>query len=124
VRPFGRALVECYFGGGFARDLEREGAGAAVAFAADELAGHFGNNVRNRLTLAACSAWGREPHILGSYSYAKPGAADGRAVLAAPVDERLFFAGEACSPARFSTAHGAYESGVTAAEQVPASLVR
>jgi monoamine oxidase len=39
-------------------------------------------------------------------------------VLAAPVDDRLFFAGEACSPHFFSTAHGAYESGVTAAEQI------
>jgi monoamine oxidase len=35
-----------------------------------------------------------------------------------PVDNRLFFAGEACSPSDFSTAHGAYETGITAADQV------
>jgi monoamine oxidase len=34
----------------------------------------------------------------------------------------LFFAGEACSIEDFSTAHGAYRSGVSAAEQVIAAL--
>ncbi len=41
---------------------------------------------------------------------ALPGRAGERAVLAAPVDGRLFFAGEACSPHAFSTAHGAWET--------------
>ena len=47
------------------------------------------------------------------YSHALPGYAEMRAVLAAPVDGRLFFAGEATSPNFFSTAHGAgkWESG-------------
>jgi monoamine oxidase len=34
----------------------------------------------------------------------------------------LFFAGEACSPKNFTTAHGAYESGVAAADQVITGL--
>jgi monoamine oxidase len=34
------------------------------------------------------------------------------------VDDRLFFAGEACSADDFSTAHGAYLTGVIAAEAV------
>jgi monoamine oxidase len=38
--------------------------------------------------------------------------------LAAPVDGRLFFAGEACSRGDFSTAHGGWITGVSAAEQV------
>ena len=42
--------------------------------------------------------------------------------LAAPVNERLFFAGEHCSPRDFSTAHGAYRSGVTAARQALKAL--
>ena len=61
-------------------------------------------------------AWQRDPWARGSYSYALPGHAEDRAVLAAPVDNRLFFAGEATSPNFFSTAHGAYLSGLTAAE--------
>ena len=50
--------------------------------------------------------------------------ADAGATLAAPVDGRLFFAGEACSRDDFSTAHGAYLSGVAAAEQAITALRR
>jgi monoamine oxidase len=39
-------------------------------------------------------------------------------VLASPVSERLCFAGEACSRQDFSTAHGAWESGLTAADSI------
>jgi monoamine oxidase len=42
-------------------------------------------------------------------------------VLAEPVDNRLFFAGEACSPHDFSTAHGALQTGVAAANAVIAA---
>jgi monoamine oxidase len=42
-------------------------------------------------------------------------------VLGGPVGDRLFFAGEACSPDFFSTAHGAYLSGIEAARSVLAS---
>jgi monoamine oxidase len=39
-------------------------------------------------------------------------------VLATSVDDRLFFAGEACSTYDYSTAHGAYRTGVAAANSV------
>jgi monoamine oxidase len=65
--------------------------------------------------------WGADPFARGSYSYALPGMADCRAALAAPVDGRLFFAGEACSRGDFSTAHGGWNTGVSAAEQVIAA---
>ncbi len=58
----------------------------------------------------------------GSYAYARPGAAGQRAVLAAPVDGRLFFAGEATSPDAFTTARGAYEAGGRAADEVLSAL--
>jgi monoamine oxidase len=38
------------------------------------------------------------------------------------VEGRLFFAGEATSPGGFSTAHGAYQEGVRAAEAVLIAL--
>ena len=47
-----------------------------------------------------------------------PATPDKRAVLAAPVDGRLFFAGEATSPNFFSTAHGARDCGERAAGEV------
>jgi monoamine oxidase len=125
IRPFGRPVIECYFGGKLAHELEEAGEGALGAFAIDELASLVGNDLRPKLKPLAATAWARDPFARGSYSYALPGHEDDRARLAAPVDDRLFFAGEACSPNHFTTAHGAYEAGVVAAaEQAIAALAK
>jgi monoamine oxidase len=116
-RPMGRPLVEGYFGGRLARQLEEAGEGAHAAFALDELAAHFGEGVRRRLQPLAGTRWASDPWAQGSYSYALPGHAGDRFELSRPVNGRIFFAGEACSPENFSTAHGAYETGIAAAAQ-------
>jgi monoamine oxidase len=118
LRPFGRQLIEAFFAGQFARDLEAEGEAAFADAAAGELASLLGERIRRRLHPIAATAWARDPYAQGSYSYALPGHADARAALAAPVEERLFFAGEACMVNDFSTAHGAYRSGLKAADAV------
>ena len=122
LRPLGMPVVEAFFGGDLAGRLGAEGPGALGAFAIDELAAVFGSGLRRRLSLAAESAWGVDPLIRGAYSHARVGQAGARAVLAEPVEDRLFFAGEACSPHAFSTAHGAYETGVAAADAALAAL--
>ena len=116
VRPLDRPAIYCFFGGRFAAALEREGQAAMFDFAAGELARLLGGGIRKQMAALTSTAWLQDPWARGSYSYALPGHADDRAVLAAPVDGRLFFAGEACSPNFFSTAHGAWLSGITAAE--------
>ncbi|MGH1570656.1 flavin monoamine oxidase family protein [Methylobacterium sp. P31] len=122
LRPFGRPVIEGYLGGSLARDLERAGDEAAAAFALEELTGLLGADFRRRASLLAATRWGRNTWMRGSYAYARPGAADRRAILAAPVDGRLFFAGEATSPEAFTTVRGAYESGLRAAEEVLPAL--
>lgn len=116
LRPFGRPLIEAFFGGRLAHELEAAGPGAFFDFATTELTGLFGSGIRARLWPLVETGWGRDPFARGSYSYALPGHADARARLAMPVDGRLFFAGEACSKHDFTTAHGAYVTGVEAAE--------
>ncbi len=123
LRPFGRPLIECYFGGALARDLEQAGPDALFAFACDELALLFGNSFRQRLHFITATSWALDPFSRGSYSYAGPGHADARQKLAQSVDDRLFFAGEACSAHHFSTAHGAYETGIAAAEEALAAVL-
>jgi monoamine oxidase len=122
LRPFGQPCIEGFFGGRFARQLEDAGEGALAAQAIDEIAGFLGNDFRRKLKPLAASRWARDPFARGSYSHALPGHAGDRAVLAAPVDGRLFFAGEATSPTFFSTAHGARDSGERAAGEVLALL--
>jgi monoamine oxidase len=122
LRPFGRPAIECFFGGVGARALEAEGEGASLDFGIQQLVALLGSEMRRRLTPLVESRWGAEPWFGGSYSHALPGKAASRALLAAPVENRIFFAGEACSSSDFSTAHGAHETGVRAAEAVLASL--
>ena len=122
LRPFGRPLFEAYLGGRHADALEAEGPGASTDFCTEQLAGLLGSGIRRRLTPVAASAWRRAAHVGGSYSHALPGRSAARAALAAPVDGRLFFAGEATSAHDFSTCHGAHDSGTRAADEALAAL--
>ena len=70
----------------------------------------------------AHSAWVLDPLANGSYSCALPGHADDRLGFAAPVDDRIFFAGEACSINFFGTAHGAFITAETAASDAAAAI--
>src|SRR5262245_49991044 len=122
LRPFGQPCIEGFFGGRFARRLEDAGDGAIAAAAIDEIVSFLGNDFRRKLKPLAESRWAHDPWARGSYSHALPGHAGDRAVLAAPVDGRLFFAGEATCPNFFSTAHGARDSGERAAKEVLAAM--
>jgi monoamine oxidase len=124
LRPFGQACIEGFFGGRFARSLEDAGDGAIAAHAIDEIVSFLGSDFRRKLRPLKESRWAHDPFARGSYSHALPGHAPKRAVLAAPVDDRLFFAGEATSPHFFSTAHGAHDSGERAAKEVMAATRR
>jgi monoamine oxidase len=123
LRPFGAPMIEGYFGGSFARELEEAGEKAFAEFAIEQIAALLGNDMRKRLTVMAVSRWHHDPYARGSYSHAAVGCSAQRAVLAAPVDDRLFFAGEACSTHDYSTAHGAYRTGIRAAQEVLGVLV-
>jgi monoamine oxidase len=118
IKPFGQPCIEGFFGGDFARQLEDAGEGAMAAQAIDEVVAILGSDYRRRLTPLKESRWALDPFALGAYSAALPGHAGARAALAAPVDGRLFFAGEATSPNFFSTAHGARDSGERAAREL------
>jgi len=124
LRPFGQPCIEGFFGGRFARSLEDAGDGAISAAAIDEIVSLLGNDFGRKLKPLAESRWAHDPWARGSYSHALPGHAGDRAVLAAPVDGRLFFAGEATSPGFFSTAHGARDSGERAAREVLQTLAK
>jgi monoamine oxidase len=118
LRPFGQPCIEGFFGGRYAQALEDEGDGAIAAHSIDEIVAFLGSDFRRKLKPLSESRWAHDPFARGSYSHALPGHTGKRAVLAAPVDGRLFFAGEATSPNFFSTAHGARDSGERAAGEV------
>ena len=61
IRPLDRPAIYCFFGGRFAAALERDGAAAMFSFAADELAGILGNDVRRQIAPLAATAWLGDP---------------------------------------------------------------
>lgn len=121
LKPFGHPVVEVFLAGALARDLAAAGAAAHGDFAIGELVKLLGSDVRRHLTPVTQSAWHDDPFVRGSYSYAEVGFAPARETLGCPVEDRLFFAGEACSTVAFATAHGAFQTGIEAARAVIAA---
>jgi len=127
LRPFGRPMIEGYFGGDLAWGLEPGGEAAFFDFAATELSDLLGSSFRRRIRPVATSMWGAEPFSMGAYSHVLPGQGDpetgARARLARPVEDRIFLAGEATSRGFYGTAHGAWEEGERAAVEAITALV-
>lgn len=123
VRPFDRNLVVGLVGGRFSAWLERSGPAAMADFAIEKLKSVYGAGIEKHISKTSCSAWDGDLFVRGAYSCARPGSGHCRADLAAPVDGRLFFAGEATSPEFFATCHGAYLTGIAAAREVAEALV-
>ena len=121
IRPFGWPVIECFFGDQGPRMVEEMGPAAGFAHATDQLIALFGSAMRRSLHPLVASSWSRMT-VGGAYSYALPGHAAAREDLARPFEERLFFAGEATHVYDYSTAHGAYDSGLRAAEEAIAAL--
>jgi monoamine oxidase len=123
IRPLGEPAIECFLGAAGGRLIEEEGQAAGFAHAIDQLAALFGSEVRRNLRPLVASNWSRMTHIGGAYSHALPGHVGARQDLARPFEQRVFFAGEATRAFDFSTAHGAHDSGVRAADEVIAELL-
>ncbi|MDN3543114.1 FAD-dependent oxidoreductase [Kinneretia asaccharophila] len=65
------------------------------------------------------SRWASDPHALGAYSCHVLGSHPAqRDDLAQSVNGRLFFAGEATDRQHYQTVHGAYQSGLRAAQEL------
>ena len=122
LRPFGRPMIEGYFGGELAWGLEAQGEAAFTDFAVSELVSLLGSSFRKRLHPVATSMWGADPWSGGAYSHALPGHAGDRERLSRPIEDRIFIAGEATAPTFFGTAHGAWLEGERAAVQAITAL--
>lgn len=119
ARPFGAPVMLAFIGGSLAWELSRAGKHAAEAHARAEFARIFGAEAARALGPPIITDWGEDPHFLGSYSHAIPGAQAARRVLAEPLaDGRLIFAGEACHPRFAATVAGAWLSGEAAAQLI------
>ncbi len=81
-------------------------------------------DLRSHLRAARYVDWTADPDVRGGYTYPKVGGGiDQRRALAEPIDDVLFFAGEAARAAGdYATVHGALDSGIEAAGRVQKAL--
>jgi monoamine oxidase len=96
-----------------------------IALALDGFGTLFGEPelARKEFDGGAVHDWGRDPFARGAYSYVSVDGGVARAVLGKPVDETLFFAGEATSTdGQGGTVNGALETGERAAREAATSL--
>lgn len=120
--PHGQDIAIGFVGGSFGWELSRAGAAAAIDFATEAFVKAVGSDARKHLVAADHSGWATNPLTQGAYAAARPGRFAARAVLAEPLGERVFFAGEAVSPDHFALMSGAHMSGEAAADEVVAQL--
>ena len=104
-------------GGEFALELEKEGEKASINFVLEMLCSTLGSKIKQYFLRGHSTAWGKNVFFQGSYSSAKPGKAHLRKILRKPIDDKIFFAGEATSY-NFGTVHGADLSGKETAQDI------
>ncbi len=123
LTPFGHPYVCGWTGGRFGSWLERAGQKASVDYVTERLIHAFGSDVAKSLSeRVIVTAWEADPWTLGSYSGSVPGNGHMRAELAKPVDDTVFFAGEAAHTSFFATCHGAYLSGIDQVQHIAKGL--
>lgn len=104
--------------GSYAQQMEQQTDETIVAEIRDHLKTMFGRSIPEPRRVQI-TRWGADPFAKGSYSYIAVGAKPKDfKTMGLPVNDRLFFAGEHTSVDYRGTAHGAYLSGVEAAEAI------
>ena len=111
-------VLMAFHGGDKGFELEDLSDDEIIAGAMQTLRVMFGDEI-SEPEGALITRWGKDPFSFGAYSHIPPFASgDDHDILAEPIDDVLYFAGEATSREYPSTVHGAYLSGVRAAEEM------
>ncbi len=80
------------------------------------------DQLRKLLLASHSHDWGADPYSRGAYAYVPVDGLAAQQTLARPVDQTLFFAGEAMSVGHIGTVHGAIDTGQRAAREILATL--
>jgi monoamine oxidase len=118
--PLRSSLLVAWCAGPRADRLAGKSENEIVAKVMESLRAIFGRrNYPSLLEHVWWHDWQRDPFSCGAYSYVTAQGGRARSTLARPVDDTLFFSGEACdTKGEAATVGGALTSGVRAAQQV------
>lgn len=120
--PFERPLIVAHFGGDYARKLNAAGEKTAIEAIKARLVAILGAEAQKHITGASHAGWSADPFSLGGYSFVRPGRIAARDALEAPVEGKLFFAGEANAGIASMTAGGAALSARRAVDEAARRL--
>jgi monoamine oxidase len=119
--PVRAPMLTGWVGGPRAERLSGTRHDALVELALESAAQAFGvprRIVATEMEHAHVHDWLADPFSRGAYAYVPAGAHNALLQLARPIDDTLFFAGEATHPHENGTVHGAIETGHRAATQL------
>jgi len=116
--PMRAALLTAWAGGPKAARLTGASREALVGKALRTVQHVFGEDPRKELAAALVQDWQADPYSRGGYSYVRVGGAGARERLGEPLEDTLFFAGEATDADEAGTVAGALRSGQRAARRV------
>ena len=116
--PCGHDYIFGNIGGRFGWELYAEGQEAVLDYALQNLVRLVGGDARKHFLKGFATDWADNPLTLGAYGAVRPGAPKARTHLAEPLDDRLFFAGEATHQRVPALVNGAYLSGKKAAKKM------
>lgn len=118
ARPTGQPILLGFAAADFARRMEGLTDTEVVASAMRTVRTIYGVDVPDPESYQV-TRWAADPFSFGSYSFNALGSEPSmREALASPEGGSLFFAGEATIREYFGTVHGAYLSGVRAADEI------
>jgi len=114
--PMHAPLLTCWAGGPKAARLTGSSERTLLKKALESVRSVIGLPEEHRAYLM--HDWQADPFARGAYSYVKVGGTGAREKLAEPLEETLFFAGEATDTEQSGTVGGALASGLRAAREV------
>jgi monoamine oxidase len=115
---FHQPILMGFIGGSLAKESEKKSDAIMKEDVMKKLREYFGDDVPEP-TAFLMTRWAEDPYTLGSYSYIPIGASGhDYDVLAEPVGQKIFFAGEATNKFFPGTTHGAYLSGQREADRL------
>ncbi len=123
--PLRQPVIVAWVGGPGATVLRRQSADVIAAQALEGLGSLLGDRLRahDEFEGAMMHDWGGDPFARGAYSYLAVDGERARRQLAEPVDDSLFFAGEATAEdGQGGTVNGALATGERAAREVAESF--
>jgi hypothetical protein len=123
IKVSGTPMLVALMAGDAAEDTEKESDEMLITEVTAVLSKMFPRENVQKPIESIITRWRSDPYARGSYSYIATGSTgEDYDRMAAPVADKIFFAGEATCGTHPATVHGAYISGLRAASEVATSI--